>query len=686
MCASAAGAACATIAAAVVWHATEDLALQLSEVPHSSRFLDVHRAEVLVRPAADGQIRRPYCAADGNRWIEAATCAVEDVRFEAHRGVDLRAIVRAVAVNVRSRRAAEGASTIAMQVAKLVEPRPRTWSVKVSEALRALKLVDRIGRERTLEAYLTLAPYGGNRVGAESAAIAYFGRPLRDLSLAECALIAGLPQSPERFRPDRHPEAAVSRRNLVLDRMLTAGMIDAVTHAGARAEELTLSLPARALIHPSALMYAEAQRPGGGRLTIDPHLQRIAEEEARRQAAQLGGDVQAAVAILEIESGAWRALAVSTDPDDPAHGWLPLFAAWRSPGSALKPLIYAAAFEVRRLDPHARVPDIERDRAGWRPRNFAGGEAGWTTAGDALRASLNLPAIAVLREIGVDAFVDAAQASGIRFRDGTAARAGLGLAVGAAETRLIDLVNAAATFAREGVYVTPRLFEEDPIGSARRVWSAPTAAAIDDVLSVRHRAPALLAHLAPEDRAWMTWKTGTSAGHRDAWSIGHNGRYVVGVWIGRPGGGGVPDLVGAGAAEPVMAALLAHRDIIPRVRHEPDFRLVAAVRAERPMQWPEQGHGLRMESPGAGAVFVALGATSIVPLQASAPVRWFIDAAPLPAGAAHAALPPGVHEVLAVAADGTSVRRSVTVVPYASGSDFAIHEAPGTALRTIRPE
>jgi len=658
--------------AAALWFAVDDISDRLDEVPIAAVWSDSMGEPLLVRSAEDGQIRLPYSRATGNAWLELAVIAAEDRRFRDHSGVDLRAVLRAAWANLRAMRTVEGASGLAMQTAKLVDPQPRTFRTKAIEATRALKLVRSVGHDRVVESYLTLAPFGGNRVGAEAAALAYFGRPTSALTLAECALLAGLPKSPERLRPDRHPEAAARRRDETLRRMHREGMIDDALLAAALAEPIRIRSEAFVPRHRATALWAASRRPTGGTTTIDPVLQGVAESLARRCAAEHGSGIEAAIVVIEIETASMMALAVSSDPDDPSHGWVPLFASWRSPGSALKPLVYAAAFERDLLAPSAVLADREHDLGSWRPRNFDRSQRGTTTVADALRDSLNLPAIATLGAVGVAETAALMERSGVRFRGDAPHRAELSLAVGGAEVRLIDLTNAMATIGRGGLHREPKLFaqsgHESPHDGPRdrpatRALSSRTAAALDWILSTHDRAPAGLESTPAHERPWLMWKTGTSSGHRDAWSVGHNGRVAVGIWIGRPAGGGDPQLVGALAAEPAMVQLLASEALRPVVAHRAERtdwtpRVASALTTPRPLR--------RVAAPRGGAEYVAIdGSAEIAVRLDAAPTtesgHWLLDGRPLPTPPRRLSLAPGRYELTHIDDDGDAETVRFTV-------------------------
>ena len=342
---------------------------------------------------SDDQWRQPVPLDEISPWMVQATIAVEDERFRLHPGVDPIAIVRATGQNILNRDIVSGASTITMQVCRMMDKRPRTVKAKTVEAFRALQLECILSKEEIIEKYLNIAPYGGNIRGVESASRIYFGKRARDLSLGEAALLTGLPKSPTAYRPDRYPETARMRRSTVLRRMAELDMITEEQRAAADAEPVFMAGPIREHAAPHAAWLALQRRQEGGRTTIDIHIQREVERLAEDRARLLPEGTDQAVVVIEIQSGDIVALLGSSDYWDTVDGQVNGVLARRSPGSALKPFIYAAAFEARRLRPDSVVYDVPIERAGWSPRNFDRTFSGELTAAEALRRSLNVPAI-----------------------------------------------------------------------------------------------------------------------------------------------------------------------------------------------------------------------------------------------------------------------------------------------------
>lgn len=610
--------------------------------------------------------RVPVPLKEMSSWLPQAAVAAEDERFWLHPGVDPLAVLRAAWQNLRAGEVISGASTLTMQICRMMEDRPRTWSAKLVESFQALQLEQRADKAEILEIYLNLIPCGGNLRGVESASRMYFGKRSRDLSLEEAALIVGLAQAPSRYRPDRHVEAARARRNHVLRRMHSLGMIDANQLAIAVAAPVRLtSAPANEVGLHAAWM-ALQRRGSGGRTTIDRALQVRVEEAAIAHATALPVGSQVAVVVLDISSGDILALVGSLAHDDPRQGQVNAVIARRSPGSTLKPFVYAAAFEAGRLSPDALVYDVPIQRTGWVPDNFDRHYRGLLTAAEALRRSLNVPAILVLEGVGLRRCLGVMEAAGLRLPPHASRRAGLSVVVGTAEVSLLELTAAYAALGHAGVYRPPRIFLDEP-SAATPALSEPACAAVNDILSTRHRRPQGVEPLDPRGLPWFMWKTGTSSGRRDAWAVGHNHRVAVGVWVGRFNGLGNARFVGTEVAEPLLARLF----LMPELRQEDDPPPPPILVAQRPLPPPPEyrlwadgthaeppGPALELTEPRDGATFIAVAGTATILPKATIGdgVTWFLNGRFLPsAEAARLQLRPGAYELRCVAEGGQTV-------------------------------
>jgi len=508
----------------------------------------------------DSRMFRTELAEISPRLIQA-TIAVEDKRFYRHRGVDPLAVMRAVRLNLTHGRIVSGASTLTMQVMRLLEDRPRTFASKAVEAFRAVQLESLRDKEAILEIYLNLAPYGGNLIGAEAASRGYFGKAARDLTLGEAALLAGLPQSPSRFRPDRHPERARKRREHVLERMSAAGSITESERARACAEPVRARRPVFPFEAPHLARMVRRMSPRCHvlRTTLDRRIQGIAETAIREQVDRLRGDgvSNGAVVVIENETGAVRALVGSCDfLSEADHGQVNGAMAPRSPGSALKPFTYALALERGHVTPDTVLHDVPCNYTGYEPENYDHRYRGPVTAREALSISLNVPAVKLMNRVGHQRLHGLLEAFGISTLGRGPDHYGLALTLGAAEVTLLELTNAYAALARLGVHRPYRLLEIEPVTPGRRVLSEGAAYLTADILSDTDRLGGRVLWKSDKSRVRMAWKTGTSYGHRDAWTIAFTPKVTVGVWLGNFSGRGAKALVGIEAAAPVAARIL----------------------------------------------------------------------------------------------------------------------------------
>jgi penicillin-binding protein 1C len=510
-------------------------------------------------------------------WAGKAAIAAEDKRFFRHPGIDPIAIGRAALQNLSSGRIVSGASTISTLTVKLLHPpAPRNLAVKIRETVQALLLERRAAKERILEEYLNRAPFGGNLVGIEAASLVYFGKSARDLSLPEAALLAGIPKSPRRLRPDRAAKAAEGRRDFILQRMAAAGMIPADTALPGAAENAgdtgnhgldsvggaSCPDPGRPgsrrrdlpFLAPHFCDLVLALRPDDKRIetTLDPRLQEMLESalaahsERLRQRGVRGG----AAVIIHVPSGEVRALVGSPDYRETEAGQVNCATAPRSPGSALKPFIYALAFERGLIAPAAVVADIPLTLGDWRPENFSRDFEGLVSVRDALVRSLNIPAVELVRDLTPEAVLIALKNLGLSTVNRTARDYGPGLAVGTCEVRLLDLAAAYACLAREGIFLPPRLTGGPP-PPPRRIFSPAAAYLVSDILSGDERSLSVSGHAADTRLPRFAFKTGTSNGLKDAWALAWNPEYIVGVWFGNPDGRPSPALIGGEAAAPM---------------------------------------------------------------------------------------------------------------------------------------
>ncbi|MEC8250110.1 MAG: penicillin-binding protein 1C [Planctomycetota bacterium] len=648
-----------TAAFLVSWWRVPPIVDDGSQTATSLRIEDREGQALLRQVGADDQWREPISLDAMGAHLPAAVMAVEDERFLTHLGVDPIATTRAVFQNLRHAEVISGASTLTMQVCKMLDPAPRTLRSKWIEAIRALKYERNHQKDEVLELWLNIAPFGSNLRGVRAASLHWFGVEPANLHLAEAALLAGLPQSPERLRPDRNPEAALKRRNHVLDRMLIEHWINEQAHADAIRQPIRLFEHPRNEAVPDAVGFLAAQqRPRGGTTTIDPELQEKTKALIHEHLPRLPEGTDVAAVIIETATNSLVALVGSANRGDPQDGWVNGATALRSPGSALKPFLYGTAYESGRLSPESEIPDRRINREGWTPNNYHRTFNGLVTAREALQRSLNVPAILVTEAVGVSKNVAALRKLGLTLPENAAERGGLALAVGGLEVSLLDLTNAYATLARSGVHAPVHMFKDDLERQEHLVFSPETCAHLNhDLASWRH-APAGMDELPPRDRPWFMWKSGTSSGHRDAWALGHNGEFAIGFWVGHFHGEGDPAFVGREAAGPLLAD--AFTRLVPATASPP---IPEPLVVERPYSFDEDlsDHvGPRIITPAEDLVMECQGAYHQAVHGEGEGLHWFLNGKRFELEGEHVRLEPGSHRLVLVDQQGRrDVRRIV---------------------------
>ncbi len=563
----------ACVAAATVawvWAQLEPLSLARAEAL-SVTVLDRNDRLLRAYVATDGRWRLPAEVKEADQRYLAMLLAYEDKRFRRHRGVDPWAVARALWLLVRHGRPLSGGSTITMQVVRLLlGEHDRSLLGKIRQALLALTLERRLPKDEILRLYLALAPFGGNLEGVRAASLAYFGKEPRRLSVGEAALLVAIPQSPEARRPDRFPEAARRARNRVLARMHAAGAISQEEMARARAERVPTVRRDFPLLAPhlaDAQLEQHPDRPAH-RLTLDYHAQANIEALVRDYVAGAGAHLSAAVVVIDHRTGEVVAYVGSPGLLDAGRfGGVDMAIAIRSPGSTLKPLIYGLAFELGIAHPDTLIDDAPTRFGIYVPKNFDHDWHGTVTIRAALIHSLNIPAVKVLEALGAGRLHTRLHQAGITPVLPKGSEPSLAMALGGVGLRLVDLAQLYAGLARGGEVVVLRYRREPapaktgleaPKGptDGQRLLSAVAAWYVGDILC-RALPPA---NAKP---GLVCYKTGTSYGFRDAWSVGFDGRHTIAVWVGRPDGAATPGLTGRASAAPLLfdafARLSVHR-------------------------------------------------------------------------------------------------------------------------------
>ena len=505
--------------------------------------------------------RYPMKVDDISPRLVESVIATEDRFFDYHPGVNLASLAQAAVDNFRAGKVVRGGSTITMQIARMMEPKERTVANKLREIFRAVQLELRYSKSELLEFYLNLVPYGGNIEGVGAAAHFYFGKAPSELTWSEAALLTAIPASPERYRPDRHRPAALARREKVLRGLRESGVITDREYRSATVEELPSGRQPVPRIAPHlARMLREARRDSPEvHSTIRYETQLLCERLARDYGRQLAGrDIHnLALVVLDNRSGQVLALVGSPDFDDVLHGGQVNGAiAPRSPGSALKPFVYALAFESGTLSPEQKVADIPVNYGGYAPENYDEVYHGLVSVREALVRSFNVPAVNAAAEVGLAEVHGFLRRGGLTTLEREYYEYGLPLVLGSGEVRLVELANLYATLARGGLYRSLRYtLNGDTTGTARLLSDGASYLAADILLGL-HRPDLPGSWESAAGRFPVAWKTGTSYGRRDAWAIGFTPQYTVGVWAGNFSGSGSVDLVGAGIAAPVMFDIL----------------------------------------------------------------------------------------------------------------------------------
>ena len=509
-------------------------------------------------PDARGIWRYPVSAKEVAPAYLHVLLNYEDRWFYRHPGVNPLALARAIAQAAFYRRPVSGGSTITMQVARIIEAIPHTTAGKLHQIVRALQLERRLSKAQILDLYLRFAPYGGTIEGVETASRAYLGKSSHDLSDAESALLVVLPQRPSALRPDRSAAAAQRARDKVLRRMRDLGVWSAARVADAQLEPVyakRLRVPMLAPLFAQRL-HAENPRADQIKTGIDMRWQHMAEARVANHIKRFAPATSAAVLIVDNQTMLARAYVGSAVfGEAKSYGHIDMVQASRSPGSTLKPTLYALALDAGLIHSESLLLDAPQEFSGYRPANFSESFNGPVSAASALRLSLNIPAVDLLDRIGPGKFYAALEHAGLKLTLPEAAEPNLSLILGGAGARLEDLVGMHAALARGGLAARVRWTPAD-ISSDRRLMSAGAAWITYQMLSDGGRLgvgdSVVFDH---GNRRRIAFKTGTSFGFRDAWALGTTPKVSIGVWIGRPDGTPNPGSFGAVSALPLLFEL-----------------------------------------------------------------------------------------------------------------------------------
>lgn len=498
----------------------------------------------------NGIWRYPVTVDDVSPYYLQALLTYEDRWFWHHPGVNPLAIIRAAWQDIIGGEIISGGSTLTMQVARLIDPQPRTFAGKMHQVWRAFQLEWHLSKREILTIYLNRAPFGGTIEGIGAASWTWLGKPPSAMTRSEAALMAVLPQAPSRLRPDRWPLRAQAARNKVLQRMIDYQVWSLPQVEEIFAEPVWLAprqMPELAPLLARRLIALSPRQKVTS--TIDASMQRQLEAMAQGWKNQLPPRTSMAVMVVDHRNMKVRAYLGSIDlNDDSRFGHVDMISSIRSPGSVLKPFVYGLAIDDGLIHAESLLQDVPRRFGDYRPGNFDTGFHGPVSASEALSRSLNLPAVQLLDAYGPKRLTAALRNVGLRLRFPAAVEPNLSLVLGGTGARMDEIVAAYSAFARHGNAAQLRFLPEQQL-EQRALMSPGAAWVIRRILAgeAQPQPDGQLPAVVP-----LAWKTGTSYGYRDAWAIGLNARYLIGVWVGRPDGTPVAGQYGNASAIPVM--------------------------------------------------------------------------------------------------------------------------------------
>ncbi len=651
--------------------AIEQRAGRFEPPSYSREVLDREGKLLLATTAADERWRLHANMERVDKRYLAMLIAFEDQRFRTHRGIDSRALLRAAWQAVKHQRIVSGGSTLTMQAARLVSRLPaKSFPAKFEQMLMALALERKRSKDEILNIYLDRAPFGGNLEGIRTASWAWFGKEPYRLTAAEAALLVALPQAPERYRPDRNPKTARQARDRVLKRSYENQIINRGTYIRA----LATAVPARRMdmpmqaTHQAKRLLVKTPDQATVQTTLDADLQQRLEVLAMGTVETLRGGASLAIVVADHRDGSVVAHIGSPDIFDEARdGYVDLTRALRSPGSTLKPFIYGLAFERGLAHPESILSDSPASFAGYRPGNFDYRYEGELTARRALQLSRNLPAIELLSMVGPLRLTKRLEQAGAQLRLAENVQPGLAIGLGGVGTTLTDLVTLYAGLANQGAARPLRISPDDALPTSYQMLTPAASWYLASVLSGSKTTQA-------KSPGSFAFKTGTSYGYRDGWAIGFDGRYVAGVWVGRPDGAPVAGLSGEKTAVPVL------RDIFSRLKDRrplpappadilvADQGLPPAMRRIGQAKENDPGDRPQIVFPPNGAMLSADTALqkplALKLVRGRPPFTWFVDGKPVANGVFvreinHSLREPGFFEIAVVDAAGKASRVEV---------------------------
>jgi len=510
----------------------------------------------------------------------------EDKYFMYHFGINPLAVLRALFVNIIQRERVSGASTITMQVARLLEPKERTYLNKTKEMFRALQLEFNYSKSEILQLYLNLVSYGGNIEGVKSASVLYFQQMPQALSLAQVVTLAIIPNRPTSLRLGRNNSFIIQERNKWLEYFKKASLFTEDEIADALEEPLVAERHEAPKLAPHFSLQLKKLYPGINTIKtfLDPEIQEMIENLTYNYIRPLKvmNITNAAVIVVNNRTNAIEAYLGSADfYDYKSHGQVDGAIAVRSPGSTLKPYLYALAIDKGLVTPHFILSDLPVNYGGYRPDNYDAKFRGLITMEDALALSLNVPAVNLLNEIDVNYFIEKLGSADFGSIKNNSANLGLSVILGGCGVKLTELTDLFRAFANQGIFSKMKWTKEDYVTGYDTLFTSAASYMITEVLTIAERPdlPAKYGNSIHLPR--IAWKTGTSYGRRDAWSIGYNMEYTIGVWVGNFPGIGVPEMNGASHAAPLLFKIFNNIDYDGKAEwfmqpDEMDYRLVCS--------------------------------------------------------------------------------------------------------------
>ncbi len=571
-----------------------------------SSYVTDHEGELLhVLMASDERYRIQTLSNDVDDTFIDLLLAYEDQRYYEHQGVDWLAMGRAAWQWASRGEIISGGSTISMQVIRILEPKPRTVWNKLDQMRKAIALERTYNKQDILSLYLSLAPYGSNIEGVQMASLSWFGKWANELTPAESSLLVALPQSPERRRPDRFSDRALKAREIVLERALDKGLISQEYMAMAVLSPVPSHIKKMPKMAPHLAYKLKSEGLFQATSTLNHDYQATLNTIADN--LQLKPNTNVSMMLVHAATGEVRAYIGSQNYNDFRNlGAIDYSNAVRSPGSTLKPFIYAQAASEQLIHLNGLIRDEGININGYQPQNISRIFHGDITIGEALQRSLNIPAVKVLSKLGPERFKSKLAQADIPLRQGE----GLPIALGGAGLKLNELVSLYTALANGGTvmpihYVKASM--DQPTQHAQSIFAADEIAQVNYFLSHNTTGSGRL-HGRIKSRA-ISYKTGTGPGGSDAWALGTDGDYVVGIWVGSPTGERLPENTGLREAAPLMNKVF---DALPRAQLDiivPGQAPVALVRADKPntemsIRFPMNGIAIEARNSNAPIPFV----------------------------------------------------------------------------------